>query len=123
LEPFGLSGAVPDAVQRDVFELNQVRNCLLHRAGRADRRLIDACPWLGLTTGMPVVVTHQTYQRYVVSLIRYATQLVVRITEHSGVEMKEIKGKPAGSCDVILAEKTEPGGDRKGEEGPSPPAQ
>src|SRR5262249_16660591 len=42
LEPFGLSGTVEQRVRRDIFELNQVRNALMHRGGFADRRLIDA---------------------------------------------------------------------------------
>ncbi|MBI3409737.1 MAG: hypothetical protein HY040_15460 [Planctomycetes bacterium] len=89
LETFGLSGKLDADVQRDLFELNQVRNCLLHRAGRADRRLVDACPWLALEVGQQFKVTHDVTKQYIASAMHYATELVCRIGEHFGVDMAE----------------------------------
>jgi hypothetical protein len=91
LEPFRLSGNVDPAVQRDLFELSQVRNCLLHRAGCADRRLVEACPWLGLAVGEQVKVTHDATERYISSAMHYATELVCRIGERFGVDMAECR--------------------------------
>jgi hypothetical protein len=44
LRPFGLSGPVDDTTRRDLLELSQMRHVLMHRGGRADRRLLDVCP-------------------------------------------------------------------------------
>ena len=54
---FGLSGPVKDETQKHLFELCQVRHVLVHRRGIADRRLIQACPWLDLKPGNPVIIT------------------------------------------------------------------
>lgn len=51
LEVVGLGGPVPPQVRKCLFELVEMRNCIVHRAGVADKRLCDACPWLGLTLG------------------------------------------------------------------------
>ena len=89
LEPFGLSGKVDPDVQRDLFELNQIRNCLMHSAGRADRRFADACPWLGLEPGQQLVVNQINTRRYFSSVLRYSTELVCRVGERFGVDMSE----------------------------------
>jgi hypothetical protein len=64
LEVFGLTSPVSDAVKKDLFELYHVRNVLVHRRGLADRRVVQACPWLSLSAGQPVVVTHASAHRY-----------------------------------------------------------
>jgi len=89
LEPFGLSGKVEADIQRDLFELNQVRSCQLHRAGRADRRFVDACPWLGLEVGQRLNVTSEATRRYINAVLLYATELVCRIGERFGVDMAD----------------------------------
>ena len=52
LEPIGLSGIVPEDVRRNIFELAQIRHVIAHRRGVADRRLLDACPWLAIPFGL-----------------------------------------------------------------------
>lgn len=91
LEPFGLSGQVEEDVKRNLFELNHVRNSLVHRSGLADRRLIDSCPWLKLRAGDPVKVDHEMVQNYFQSVAKYITELIVRIGEHFGVDMAEFR--------------------------------
>ena len=91
LEPFGLSGKVAPDIQRDLFELNQVRNCLMHRAGRADRRFIEACPWLGMEVGQQIKVTPVSTRRYISSVLRYSTKLICRLGERFGVDMAECR--------------------------------
>jgi hypothetical protein len=95
LEPFGLSGPVDEDVQRNLFELNQVRNCLMHRGGKADHRLIEACPWLTLTSGQPVIIDHHATTRYVNSVMSYATGLIARIGEYFGVDMSKHRQRKA----------------------------
>jgi hypothetical protein len=87
LEPLGLSGGVAPSVAKNLFELSQVRNCLMHRAGRTDRKLIDACPWLNLEMGHQVKVTHEAFRRYVNAVVWYTTDTICRIGERFGVDM------------------------------------
>ena len=91
LEPFGLAGAVDEDLRRNLFELNQVRNVLVHRSGVADRRLIESCPWLEVKVGDILKMRHDTTRRYFDSVMRYSTTLIVRIAEHFGVDMSEFR--------------------------------
>jgi hypothetical protein len=91
LEPFGLSGTVHQRLRRDIFELNQIRNALVHRAGIADRRLIDACPWLGLTVGDQVKIDVHTSRRYFGAVVTYATELICRVGEYFEVDMRAFR--------------------------------
>lgn len=58
LEVFDLGGTVPEDTRKALWELFHVRNCLVHRRGLADRRLIQACPWLNLSAGELSRVDH-----------------------------------------------------------------
>lgn len=89
LEPFGLSGPVDKDVQRDIFELKQLRNNLVHCSGIADRRLINACPWLGLTSGDRVKISRAAYVKYFASVMAYATVLMLRVADHFGLDVPE----------------------------------
>jgi len=62
LAPFGLSGDVPDDIQRDIFEMGQIRNVLVHRGGIADRRFVDCCPWLGTSAGMKCLCRGRSFK-------------------------------------------------------------
>jgi hypothetical protein len=91
LEPFGLSGSVDETVQRNLFELSSVRNCIMHRGGKADRRLIEACPWLGLLAGQSIIINSQATNRYVRSVMNYVTELLARVGEHFGKDMSKVR--------------------------------
>lgn len=41
-------------VTKALHELCQVRNAIVHRGGRADRRLLDSCPYLPWKVGEPI---------------------------------------------------------------------
>jgi hypothetical protein len=87
LKPFGLSGAVDDEVQRDLFELNQIRNVLMHRGGRVDRRLVEACPWQGLMVGQQVIIDNHAIERYFHAVARYGDELLQRVEEYFAAEL------------------------------------
>ncbi len=97
LEPFGLSGSVPDWVQQSIYELAQVRNAIVHRFAVADRQLVDSCPWLGLKTGDEVVVTHEMFIKYTEATHHYVTELICRIAEKHGVDMSRSRAVLAKS--------------------------
>jgi hypothetical protein len=87
LSPFGLSGPVDENIRRELFELNQVRNVLVHRSGIADRRFIESCPWLNLHVGDPVKINYHTSQRYFKSVQMYNLELLIRLGEYFGVDV------------------------------------
>jgi len=71
LEPFGLSGSVDELIRRTIFELQQVRNVIVHRGARADRQLIERCPWLGLKNGETLVINKNMSIRFHLGGILY----------------------------------------------------
>lgn len=85
LQPFGLSGPVDVECQRALFELCQIRNALVHRSGIADKRLLQACPWLKLEAGQALRVTHEMWKTYNASLATYTLELIQRVRVHFGV--------------------------------------
>jgi hypothetical protein len=93
LEPFGMSGAVNENVKRDLFELNHVRNSLVHRSGLVDRRIVDSCPWLKLKIGGQIKIDGEMWHKYFTSVMKYVTELIVRLGEQFGVDMSKFRGK------------------------------
>jgi len=87
LSLLGLCGEIHEKIQRDIFELNQVRNCLMHRAGRADRRFAEACPWLNLEAGQRIQVSPASVRRYFESVMHYASEIICRVGERYGKDM------------------------------------
>ena len=79
LEIFGLSGGVDDDDRRTLFELQQIRNVLVHRRGIVDRRLVTACPWLDLQVGRRLTIDHKAYHRYANGVDGYTATLIKRV--------------------------------------------
>jgi hypothetical protein len=79
LQPFGLSGSVDPEGRKTLFELSQIRHVLVHRNGTVDKRLVDACPWLGLKAGDHLVVTSSMWEAYSQTLARYVDELIQRV--------------------------------------------
>ncbi|MDQ5873165.1 MAG: hypothetical protein M3547_13280 [Acidobacteriota bacterium] len=102
LSPFGLSAEVDETARRDIFELNNVRNLLVHRSGIADRRFVDACPWLGLKVGERLKLDHRAYSRYGHAAVAYATQLIYRVGDHFGQDLRP------GQASQLNRQATEP---------------
>jgi hypothetical protein len=75
LEPTQLSGPVPDAIRRTFLELSQLRNCLVHRSGVADSRLIEKCPWLGLSAGQRIRLSAADFRRFYLGALSYVLLL------------------------------------------------
>ncbi|MFN8473933.1 MAG: hypothetical protein U0822_17210 [Anaerolineae bacterium] len=89
LGPFGLSGPIPDGVRRDLFELNQVRNVLVHRSGIVDRKFTEACPNLQVKPGQLVAVDRHAAIRYTNAVQWYIGELIIRIAKAQGVDIRE----------------------------------
>lgn len=91
LEIFGMGGAVDETVRKDLFEMHQIRNVVVHRQGIADKRLATSCPWLNIEPGEIIVVSHQDLRRYSEAALGYITRLVIRSSIHFGLSKDEVK--------------------------------
>lgn len=87
LEPFGLSGLVPESCSKTLFELQQVRNVIAHRNGRTDRKLRTDCPWLKLKIDQPVLVTRPMLQAYGRAAGEYFFAVYCRVCALYGVQI------------------------------------
>ena len=81
----GLGGSVDAGVRRDLFELEQLRHVLVHRRGLADRKLLEACPGLGMSLGDRIQIDHRRYRRMWLASHAYAYELLRRTAEQLGV--------------------------------------
>lgn len=86
LEPIGLGGVVGADIRRLLFELSRVRNVLVHKGGRADNRLVESCPWLGMRRGEPTNITGRMFGRYMLAAWWYFMELAGRAAERAGEE-------------------------------------
>lgn len=82
LEPFGFSGQVPDEIKKAVFACHHIRNVIVHRRSIADRKIVDACPWLNLRIGEPILVTADDFCKYHHYLWEYFEVVVMRLAVH-----------------------------------------
>lgn len=64
LSAIGFDVTLSNEIQRDIFEFQQIRNCLAHRFGIVDGRLASQCPWLELKEGDRLNVTVSMVKRY-----------------------------------------------------------
>jgi hypothetical protein len=79
LQVFQLDGATDEECRKTLFEMSQVRHAIVHRRGRADRKLIEACPWLSLKPGDRVKITHKMWHRYHEAVAEYVLELIQRV--------------------------------------------
>jgi hypothetical protein len=71
LSIFGISGSVEHEVRKALLELAGVRNVFIHRNGKADKRLLNLCPWLGLNLGESIILNSDDYHLYSVASSHY----------------------------------------------------
>src|SRR6266849_6355191 len=86
LDFLALSGAVEEDLKKTIWEMQHVRNVIVHRASCADKRLVEACPWLNLKIGEKVIVSHEALGRYGAALCQYALNITHRLCERYGVD-------------------------------------
>lgn len=88
LQPFGLSFALPDGCGKTLFELQQVRNAIAHRNGRADRRLRSGCPWLKLKNNQPILVSSKMLHAYAGAAAEFLMCFVYRVGDIYSVDLR-----------------------------------
>jgi hypothetical protein len=79
---FGLSGTLDCNVRRELIEIENIRNVLLHRRGIADKKLLEMCPWLTLSVGDRVPMDEASLTRYTGAVFDYVELLIDRIKSY-----------------------------------------
>ena len=79
LERFQLNGRVEEECRKTLFELSEVRHAIVHRGGHADRKLIEACPWLSLKPGERIKISHEMWLRYNDAVTQYVLEIIRRV--------------------------------------------
>jgi len=87
LSALGLNGEVPGLLRQRIFELGQVRNIVMHRAGLVDKKFADACPWLKVPIGEALLITHKMYVVYSRAVHDYHMLIICRVAERFGMDV------------------------------------
>jgi hypothetical protein len=93
LQPFGLNGQIDGKITKTLYELSQVRHVIVHRRSIADRKLLEACPWLPFKSGERIKITREMWYRYNTAVINYVIELIQRLREIFGVGRYDFKEK------------------------------
>ncbi|MFA5978170.1 MAG: hypothetical protein WC818_07940 [Pseudomonas sp.] len=86
LAPVGLGGEIQEDVRKTLYELSQIRNIIVHKSGKADRRILEACPWLNFKKGETINVTFEMFERYRVATYWYIVAVRGRIDARDGIK-------------------------------------
>lgn len=86
LQIFNLDGPFSEEHQKTIFELSQIRHVIVHRSGKVDRKLIEACPWLGYSKGDRVKISNQMWQKYHLASLQYVIAIIERVRSTLGIE-------------------------------------
>lgn len=84
LQSVGLAGELHNVAKRVLFELLQVRNVIVHRAGRVDKRLLLACPWLSVRRGELLLIQERMFIRYRTAVGYYLLEILRRWANRDG---------------------------------------
>jgi hypothetical protein len=85
----GLQGSLPKNLRQALYELSQLRNCIVHNARRADMQLIENCPWLDLTEGQLISPGYERAMRLCKAAKDYSILVVARATTKCGDPMQK----------------------------------
>jgi len=82
LDVFNLAGDVPEPIKRDLYEMYNVRNVIVHRSSVIDRKLLSNCPWLTGRIGEKFVINDTIYSRYLQAISEYFLILARRTRKY-----------------------------------------
>jgi hypothetical protein len=84
LQLFDLAGAVDGETKKMMWEMNHLRNVFVHRDSIADLHLVQACPWLNLSTGDRVLINEEKYGFFSDAVYEYLKTLTRRLAVRYG---------------------------------------
>lgn len=88
LEPIGLSGELPADCGKTLFELQQIRNVVAHRNGRADRKLRTECPWLKCRANSPLQISRIMLKGYSEASVQYLLEVLYRVGDVYDLDLR-----------------------------------
>lgn len=100
LDCFNLSGPVSPDTKKSIWEMNHVRNVIVHRGSLADRRLVEACPWMNLKLGDRLTVAHDQLEHYGGVLCDYALSITYRLGERYDVDIDAKIGRSGDALQI-----------------------
>lgn len=65
-----------------------LRDVLTHRAGRADARAVEACPWLDLAVDTQVRISSTQFRRYSAAISAYGAEISRRLLATANVSQE-----------------------------------
>lgn len=86
LKLFKLDGKVDRKIKERIWDLNHVRNVIVHRCGIADVKFINACPHWKIKSGERVRVTAEVWHGYLSAVTNYGIEISQRVREHFGLK-------------------------------------
>ena len=78
LQYFDLDGNISEDLKTGLIEMNTLRNCLVHRAGIADKKTVKQAPSLNLTVNKEIQITQDMLLKYHKIAGNYGTELMGR---------------------------------------------
>lgn len=99
LDAVGLELRLPSNAHRDLFELQQVRHCLVHRFGIADARLVEACPWLAVCKGELLKLSLDDFFRFGTASTAVALETLYAASAHYGIPRPNDDAPAYYSCE------------------------
>lgn len=70
---------IPDDMDEALTEFSALRDVIVHRGGRVDRKSVDAAPMLNLPEGQLVRLGRADYLRYAAALRTYGMEIARRL--------------------------------------------
>ncbi len=96
LDPIGMAGAVDEVIRKLLLELSQVRNVVVHKRGRVDKRYLESCPWSSQNIGDQVATNAESFDLYYHAAHWYLNTLISRLWVR--------EGKDSSKADSFLQE-------------------
>lgn len=84
LNAIGFGGPVDDDVRRELMNLIETRNVIIHRAGKADKKFVQNCPSLSYQAGDEVVVICERFSKYRMACSWYILEVDRRLASVPG---------------------------------------
>jgi hypothetical protein len=84
-----LSGEVDPEIKKTLWEMQNLRNVIVHRGSIVDRRLLKNCPCLKFEIGAALKVLHDDIHRYDHALHQYLREIVERLGRKYEVDLTQ----------------------------------
>jgi hypothetical protein len=84
-----MAGSVDDVTRRLLLELQQKRHVFVHRRGIADKRFVEACPFLDCSIGQPIAVDRASVWKLGVAVGLYNFELQKRNFSRAGLSIPD----------------------------------